>query len=313
MAWSATVRGALTPTGVVCMLKFAMSMVVASVALTGIAVGQGEVQDEGETRGGILSGFGGDTNIFGFEADPIERPFEPDRPRFRSSVGVVPVGRFSLQAGVNFSFDDESGTEVKTLSGPDMLLRTGIAERVEGRVGWGGYQEVDVTATGFNDTTSGVTDMFLGVKVDVISNNTGAVPAVVVVVEASLPTGADEFTSDRVDPSAEIAFDYNEIDDVFGFSGAVQVTQLENMTTDDTYLQTSASLSFDQEWNDEVETFVEYFAFFNDDDDIEDSHFVQTGAVLTIVPNVTLDAKVGVGLTTESSDFFAGAGATVSF
>ena len=295
------------------MLKFAMLLAVASIAATGAALGQGSDQDDGETRGGILSGFGGDTNIFGYEADPIERPFEPDRPRFRSSVGVVPVGRFSLQAGVNFSFDDESGTEVKTLSGPELLLRTGIAERVEGRLGWTGYQSVDVTATGFNDTTSGVTDMNAGVKIDVISNNTGAVPAVVAVIEASLPIGADEFTSDRVDPTAELAFDYNNIDEVFGFSGAVQVSQLENSTTDDTYLQTGLSLSFDQEWDDEVETFLEYFAFFNDDSDIEDSHFLQTGAILTIVPNVTLDAKVGVGLTTESSDFFAGAGATVSF
>lgn len=292
-----------------CMLKLVISIVVASAACTGLAAGQGD----GETRGGILSGIGGETNIFGYEADPIDRPFAPDRPRFRSSVGVVPVGRFSLQAGTTFSFDDESGTEVSTLAGPELLLRTGIVERVEGRVGWGGYQTVDVEATGFDDRTTGVTDMFVGVKVDVISNNTGAVPAVVVVLEASLPIGADEFTSDRVDPSAEIAFDYNELDDVFGFSGAVQLTQLENMTTDDTYLQTSASISFDQEWNDEIETFIEYFAFFNDDDDIEDSHFLQTGGILTIVPNVTLDAKVGVGLTTESSDFFAGAGATVSF
>ena len=291
------------------MLKSAMSLVVAGLVCAGGAAGQ----DDGETRGGILTGFGGETNIFGFEADPIERPFAPDRPRFRSSVGVVPVGRFALQAGVNFTFDDESGVEVKTLSGPEFLLRTGIVPRLEGRVGWGGYQAVDVSASGFDDRTTGVTDMSVGVKVDVISQNTGAVPAVVVVVEASLPIGADEFTSDRVDPSVEFAFDYNDIHEVFGFSGSLQAAQLENLATNDEYLQTAASLSFDQRWDEEVETFVEYFAFFNDDDAIEDSHFVQAGAVLTIVPNVTLDAKFGIGLTTESSDFFAGAGATISF
>lgn len=289
------------------MLKFASMIAVAGV----LSAGWAGAQDE--PRRGILSDSGGDTNIFGYSADPIERPFDPDRPRFRSSKGVVPVGRFAVQAGTTYTFDDEDGTEVNTLAGPELLVRTGIMPRLEGRVGWGGYQEVEVETSGFTDRTSGVTDMFVGAKFDVVSENNGAVPALVVVGEVSLPVGDDDFTSDRADPSVEIAFDYDNLHDIFGVSGGVQLASLENQTTDDDYLQTAASVSFDQEWNEEIETFLEYFAFFNDDDDIDDAHFLQTGGIITIVPNVTLDAKVGVGLTTESSDFFAGAGAAVSF
>lgn len=285
------------------MLKFAVSMFMAGLMSSGWAYGQN----------GILTTDDDGDGFFGFLEEPLDRPFMPDRPRFRSSHDVVPVGRFTIEAGANYSFDDEYGVEVSAISGPDVLLRTGIVPRLEGRVGWGGYQEVEVDTGAFTDDTKGATDMSVGLKFDVVSENQGAVPALVLVGEVSLPVGDDDFTSDRVDPSLELAFDYDEIDDIFGVSGGVRVASLENPADEEDYVQTGASVSFDQEWSQEIETFLEYFAFFNSDSDIDDAHFLQTGGIITIVPNFTLDAKVGVGLTSESSDFFAGAGASVSF
>lgn len=281
---------------------------ILAALLGAVGVGGVAAQDGG---GGIITAT--DYNIFGYEAEPLETPFAADRPRTRSSVGVVPVGRFSVEAGATYTYDDEDGVEAETLAGPELLVRTGIMPRLEGRVGWTGFQRVDVSATGFDDTTDGITDMSAGVKLSIIDKNTGAVPALVAVAEVSIPVGDDEFSSDRVDPSLEVAFDYDELHEIYGFSGGVRVASLENQANDDDFLQTGVSLSFDQEWDEQVETFVEYFAFFNSDNDIDDSHFVQTGVVFTIAPNVTLDARVGAGLTSESTDLFAGAGGSVSF
>lgn len=270
-----------------------------------------QAQDGTAPRGGIISDT--DYNIFGYEAEPLEFPYDADRPRTRSSVGVIPVGRFSLEAGATYTFDDENDVEVETVSGPELMIRTGIMPRFEGRLGWTGFQRVDVSTTGFSETTDGITDMTAGFKFAVIEQNSGFVPALSVIGEVSLPVGDDDFSSDRVDPSVELAFDYDNLDEVFGFSGSVKFSSLENQTNNDEYIQTGVALSFDQRWDEQVETFVEYFTFLNSDSDIDDSHFAQTGAIFKILPHVTVDVRVGVGLTQDSSDFFAGAGGSVSF
>lgn len=280
--------------------------------LTGALVASGALAQEGEVRrGGIIS----DTEytVFGTEAEALEAPFDADRPRTRSSVGVIPVGRFSIEGGVTYTFDDEDGVEAETVAGPELLVRTGILPRFEARVGWTGFQRVDVSASGFDDTTDGITDMSAGVKLSIIEKNSGAVPALAGIFEVSIPIGDDEFSSDRVDPSAELAFDYDNLHELLGFSGSVKISSLENQTNNDEFLQTGVAISFDQHWQEDVETFAEYFAFFNSDSDIDDSHFVQTGVIFKILPHVTIDARVGVGLTSESTDLFAGAGGSVSF
>lgn len=268
-------------------------------------------QDGTAPRGGIISDT--DYNIFGYEAEPLEVPYDADRPRTRSSVGVIPVGRFSIEGGATYTYDDENDVEVETVSGPELMVRTGIMPRFEGRVGWTGFQRVDVSTTGFSETTDGITDMSVGFKFGVIEQNDGVVPALSVIGELSLPVGDDDFSTDRVDPSVELAFDYDNLHEVFGFSGSVKVSSLENQTNNDEYIQTGVALSFDQRWDEQVETFVEYFTFLNSDNDIDDSHFAQTGAIFKVLPHVTVDVRVGVGLTNDSTDLFAGAGGSVSF
>lgn len=286
-------------------------LTIAAILLWAVGAAGAGAQNEPAPRGGLITA--SDYNIFGYEAEPLEAPFAPDRPRTRSSVGVVPVGRFSVEAGVTYTFDDEDGVEAETVAGPELLVRTGIMPRLEGRVGWTGFQRVDVSASGFDDTTDGVTDMTVGVKLSIIDKNTGVVPALAGVFELSLPVGDDEFSSDRVDPSAEIAFDYNNLHEIYGFSGSVRIASLENQANDDDFIQTGVALSFDQRWDEQVETFAEYFAYFNSDGDVDDSHFVQAGVIFKILPHVTLDARVGAGLTSESTDVFAGAGGSISF
>lgn len=280
--------------------------------LTGATLACGALAQDGEIRrGGIIS----DTEytIFGTEAEAIETPFDADRPRTRSSVGVIPVGRFSVEGGATYTYDDEDGVEVETVAGPELLVRTGILPRFEGRIGWTGFQRVDVSASGFDDTIDGVTDMTAGVKLSIIEKNTGAVPALAGIFEVSIPVGDDEFSSDRVDPSVEIAFDYDNLHEVLGLSGSVKVSSLENQADDDDYIQTGVAISFDQRWDEQVETFVEYFTFLSSDSDIDDSHFAQFGVIFKILPNVTIDARVGLGLTNDSTDLFTGAGGSISF
>ncbi len=282
-----------------------------AILLGAMGAHSASAQGEPANRGGIITDT--DYNIFGYEVEALEFPYDADRPRTRSSVGVIPVGRFSIEGGATYTYDDENDVEVETVAGPELMIRTGIMPRFEGRVGWTGFQRVDVSTTGFSETTDGVTDMSAGFKFSIIEKNTDFVPALAVIGEVSLPIGDDDFSSDRVDPSVELAFDFDNIDEIMGFSGSVKLSSLENQTTNDEFIQTGVAVSFDQRWDEEVETFIEYFTFLNSDNDVDDSHFVQAGAIFKILPQVTLDVRVGTGLTTDSTDLFAGAGGSVSF
>src|SRR5437868_91437 len=82
----------------------------------------------------------------------------PDRPGFADGTRTVPKGRVELELGVRGSFESEA-TDVQ---GPSALLRLGLTDHLELRVG--APDVVLDLPSGDGDTSAGVTDMVLGVK-----------------------------------------------------------------------------------------------------------------------------------------------------
>lgn len=251
-----------------------------------------------------------DISIFGWEAPQIVEPYYPDRATVTPSASTVPVGRFVIGAGATYTFDDEMDTEVQNWTGPELLIRGGIIPRVEGRLFWEGYSSTEIDSDLFSDTISGTTDLSAGVKVSLL-DQMSFLPAAAVLGEISLPVGSDELTSDRVDPSVQLTLWYDEVAEVWSIFGSGKLSFLEDSTGSDfTQVQASAGVAYD--WDEATRTFVEYFAFFTDQDGSEDAHFLQGGVIYDVAPNVTVDARIGFGLTEESADLFVGFGGSIS-
>lgn len=249
-------------------------------------------------------------SIFGWEAPEIVAPYEADRAFFTSRANAVPQGRFVVSAGATYTYNDDNDVEVQNWTAPELLIQAGILPRVNVAVGWDGSSTTEIDSTGFSDTTSGTTDMDVEVKVQLLESDS-LIPAVAVTAGASLPVGSNELTSDRVDPSAGLSAWWDDFDEFWQVFGGVEFTLLEDGMNDE-YTRTAISGGVGQDWGNGATTFVEYFGFLNDSDGIEDAHFVQGGIVFEAAPNVTLDARIGVGLTDESADLFAGFGGSFS-
>ena len=69
----------------------------------------------------------------------INQPLVTDRPDFTESTDAVPYGLFQLEVGYTFTHDRESGVRNQTHTSPELLLRAGLAQDFELRIGWAGY------------------------------------------------------------------------------------------------------------------------------------------------------------------------------
>lgn len=271
---------------------------VGAVALCSAAAGQSELPTG--------------TSIFGWATDEILSPFEPDRGSVTPSARTVPLGRFSLEAGATVTFDDDDGVETTNLTVPELLLRAGVSSFAEVQIGWAGYSATEIDVGGFADTISGGTDLTLGIKLQALESD-GLIPALAVLGEVSLPVGDEELSSDRVDPSVLAVLSFDDFDTLWRVDASVELSFLEDSVTQESFTEVGVAVGVHQTWTPAARTYVEYFNFLRDVDSVEDAHFLQAGTIIEAAPQVTIDARVGFGLTSESADLFAGAGVSVSF
>lgn len=66
------------------------------------------------------------------------KPIETDRPDFTEASSVVPAGRIQLESGYTFFLDNNDGTRSMQHTFPEWLLRVGLTDRLELRLGRAG-------------------------------------------------------------------------------------------------------------------------------------------------------------------------------
>lgn len=227
-----------------------------------------------------------------------------DRPDQTESPVTVDPGFVQLEIGALFTHDDD----VNTFEVPGTLLRIGIVERLELRIGWTGYVSQDQEAEGLFDD-SGIGDAELGVKVR-LRDEKGRAPEMAVLVAASLPVGDDAFTSDRVDPSIRLAVAHT-LTERLGLGYNVGVAWASEPAVDggtatlSSYLYT---LSLAIGLSDRAGAFVELYGEVPGSAPGDPTHAFDGGFTFLLRRSVQLDVAGGVGLTDETDDWFVGVG-----
>jgi opacity protein-like surface antigen len=119
------------------------------------------------------------------------RDFCPDRPGLDTPPCTVDPGRLSLEASAgDWTHDDDPDTLTDTILIGDLLLRYGIADHAEARIGWTAYGHVRTRdkASGLVDQQSGVGDVTLGLKRNLVDPD-GKQFSVALLPSVSLPIG----------------------------------------------------------------------------------------------------------------------------
>jgi hypothetical protein len=249
---------------------------------------------------------------------PWAEPLVSDRPDFTESASVVPRGRFQLEGGYTFSYDRESGRRRADHTLPELLLRTGLMDGLELRVGWPGFSFTESRFSERNDVGRRVprtdhddagTDMDLGFKLH-LAEQQGWMPEFAVIGMTSLPTGAASKSSGDVDPEVKWLWSY-ALSPRWSLGGNVNLA----VPTGEAgrFFQTSASVSVGCALTDWLGTYVEYFGFYPGDRGSDCAHYLSGGFTFPVQEHLQFDIRSGFGLNEEADDFFVGVGFAIRF
>jgi hypothetical protein len=252
------------------------------------------------------------------DAAPDDAPLVTDRPDFTESTDAVPMGRFQLEAGYTFTVDREGSNRTRTHSAPELLLRVGLAEDFEIRIGWDGYswtesQFEERTGRGGRRTrelwSQGANDLSLGFKQKLWEQKDN-VPHFGVIGAITVPSGSPSVSSGHIDPEVVLLWAY-DLTDTVTLAGNVGFAYPSN--EDGRFFQTSGSISVAITLTDRIGSYIEYYGFYPNAEHNDDAHFINGGLTYLISNDVQLDARIGAGLNEEADDFLAGVGFAIRF
>lgn len=219
-----------------------------------------------------------------------------DRPDATESSSVVKPGYVQAELGWIFT-DRGGGTNTEF---PQTLIRVGVVHRVELRLGWSGY-----TAS---DAADGAGDGELGVKV-YLAEEQGLFPETALLAALSIPWGDGEISSHAVDPSFRFAFSHT-LSERFslGYNLGAEWTTENDSTLSSFVYTTALGIGLTDSWG----AFIELFG------DVglsapTTAHSFDGGITYLLRENLQLDVMVGVGLSEDAEDWFAGTGVSYRF
>jgi hypothetical protein len=209
---------------------------------------------------------------------------------------VVPRGSLQLESGFTFA----KGGGQKQFNAAELLLRWGVAERTELRLGVPDYFRTWGASRG-----SGFSDLFLGFKQQLGPDEGWGLA---LIAGASLPTGSGGFSSGRVDPEVLLAWarDLDQRNSLGGLVGFLFPTE-DGERNETLFATVSLAHSLGSRWG----TFFEWAAEFPNTGG--DAHVFHHGYTYALTDESQLDFHVGIGLSRAAPDYLVGAGYSVRF
>lgn len=232
-------------------------------------------------------------------AAPESAPLSSDRPDETEGPTTVPAGRFQLEAGYTFTRE----ADVREHSLGEMLLRIGAGATTELRVGLNSYKRV----TGGGERAAGFEDLSLGVKVNISKGSDGRRPALGVLAETTLPTGASAFRSNHLQPTALLAAEWT-LSPRLSLGANVGASYVHE--EDESFSQAIGTLSLGMDLSDRTGAYLEVFGFANGSGGGPNRSYINGGATYLVRPDFQVDARVGAGMNGVANDYFFGVGAT---
>lgn len=243
-----------------------------------------------------------------------EPPLITDRPDQTESAFTVASGLFQIEGGWGYGERRTEGEDLDFQAFPQALLRIGLNPIFELRLGIPGI-EIERTRTASGATSQeGLVDATLGLKV-VIAKERGIRPQTAFLGTLSVPSGDDEFTSRRVDPSFRFTFS-NTLNSrlSLGYNvGMIWRTQPDSQATLISQSLFDWTVALGISVNDRIGVFVEAFGIAPQESELRTRTSFDTGITYLLTPRLQLDASVAAGLSSAAADWAVSLGASFRF
>ncbi|AWH73529.1 transporter [Dokdonia sp. Dokd-P16] len=226
-----------------------------------------------------------------------------DRPDATESPTVVPKGSLQVETGAYTTTFEENNIEERVWGYNTTLLRYGILDNLELRVGWA-YQEVE---TNINDqeisSLNGMSPLLFGAKV-AIAKEDGWKPEIGLIGHLFLPfTASTDFKPEFT--SADFRFAFNH---TLGERSGIAYNIGGQYGGDSPELAYVYTFAYGYAITDKLGAYAEVYGDLPEDN--RANHFWDAGLTYAIAPLVQLDATIGKSIT-DGQDLLISAG--VSF
>ncbi len=234
-------------------------------------------------------------------AQEDERPdLITDRPDLTESAAIVPKKTLQIETGFVFEGDKSGGVQEDNFSLFTTLLRYGVNEYFELRMGTSLNMNT-IKSGGESTSIFGVSSVDVGMKIK-MADGDGLKPQVALLANVIIPEpGKEEYSAEYLTPSMALAFSQDLSD---RFSLGYNLGAVWNGVTAKPAAKYSVALAIGLA--EKLGSFVEIYGYFPQDE--QGINIFDFGLTYLIRPNLQVDASAGFGLSEVSPDYFVNAG-----
>jgi hypothetical protein len=230
----------------------------------------------------------------------------PEQPTgWLDAITSISQGRVQLEAGYVFLRDSAAGARLIQHTWPDMLLRVGLTERLEIRVGWPGFIDEELTDEASDETLTNhqTLDPNVGFMYD-LWPQTGLLPQTAVLAAIPIAMEGNPLALESMQPLASLLYSWSLTED-WSLGGTTGIGLLREGRDDFWQFQQTAAV----EWAifDGWAAFVEWSMLidYQSGDDIQ-QHLLSGGLAWALTDTLYVGWRAGVGLNDPAPDFLAG-------
>ena len=240
--------------------------------------------------------------LAGCSAQLFAADFEFDRPGEGLSTGITPVGNVAWEQGLPTARYSKSGDQTVTTLSADMLLRTGLSDDLELRLGWAGPTWTQVKSNGQTEEDDGLGDVSIGLKKAIDLDDDKL--SMALLAEAIIATGNAGFTNeeDIYSLGSVVSYQYNDL---------VSTALTMRYEWQDSNWAVSAIPSLGYRITDRWSGYSELI--YRKAESVDNQYALGTGVMYALNDRVQLDANVGVDLDGADRSNFSGLGFSVLF
>jgi hypothetical protein len=234
---------------------------------------------------------------------------ETDRPDFTEGTSTVGKGVLQFEGGYTYTRAPDGKPALNEHNLPELLIRYGLAERLELRCEWEGvvWTRADRNAASPENQT-GCTDADFGFKYALTKQDKWR-PATSIIVAVTAPCGSPTQSNQQVGAVVNYLYSW-ELSKKVTLAGSTNHSWASE--PDDWFSYIGQSLSLQYELSDRLGVFNEFYALFRRESENNGTQcYYDGGLTYLVTKNFQLDWRAGCGLTDSSDRFFTGCGLAI--
>lgn len=221
------------------------------------------------------------------------------RPGFMGRLADLARGRVMIEGGYAFVTDSTAGTSISEHVVPDLLMRVGLTERIEVRIGWPGASLVNQDGPLGSSSTTTTLDPNVGFMMDLWQQQ-GWVPQTAILGSVPITLSGDRFAMSSLQPVSALLYQWSLTDRLsLGGDSGLAIYRDDG----DHYVQWQQSADLDYLLTERVGVFSQWQVLV-DDGSADDAtrHMLSAGVSWLCTDRLQITWRTGVGLNNSAPD-----------